>query len=609
MENMYLSTAEAENGFYPTPEKLADKLLVGIDWEAIRTVLEPSAGSGNLVDAVLYKLLVHSNSCYKEGEVTIDCIEFDPHLRSIIKYEYGGEHESELRDELDSLHEKERYNYDTRSIGGLTSHEKMRKHILDQEIRKRCAALVHVVHDDFLTFDSRKHYDLIVMNPPFSDGDAHLLKAIQMQQKHGGQLRCILNAETILNPCTNRRKLLKSKLDEIKAKIDFVDGAFSKAERRTDVRVAVISSSIPAPSIQSDIYERLRKAASIDDGPVTDVTDMTVTDFLSQIVSRYNVESDAGIALIQEYAAMRPYIAAEFEHGSREPYTTLTLCVGDTSHNFCGDVPNSNKYLRLVRAKYWRALFSNKEFVGKLTSNLREKYSNMVDSLSDYDFTLFNIQQIGMDMNAEINTGIQDTIVSLFDKLTQKYAWYPEIEKNVHYYNGWKTNKAHKINSKVIVPANGLFSSYSWSKPFDVGEAESLLGDIEKVFDYLDGDMTSNVNLRGVLNAACDIGQTRSIACKYFDVTLYKKGTAHIKFRNQELVDRFNIYCCRKKNWLPPTYGKKSYSNLTQEERTSVDGFNGSGEDGSGKESYERVCAKSAYYLSEPQQKVPMLTA
>ena len=40
------------------------------------------------------------------------------------------------------------------------------------------------------------------MNPPFSEGDKHLLKAINIM-KNGGQIVCILNAETIKNPYSN----------------------------------------------------------------------------------------------------------------------------------------------------------------------------------------------------------------------------------------------------------------------------------------------------------------------------------------------------------------------------------------------------------------------
>ena len=57
-------------------------------------------------------------------------------------------------------------------------------------------------------------YAAIVMNPPFSAGAAHLLKARDVMQD-GGKIRCLLNAETLRNPCTNERKELAAKLEEM----------------------------------------------------------------------------------------------------------------------------------------------------------------------------------------------------------------------------------------------------------------------------------------------------------------------------------------------------------------------------------------------------------
>jgi len=184
------------------------------------------------------------------------------------------------------------------------------------------------------------------------------------------------------------------------------------------------------------------------------------------------------------------------------------------------------------------------------------------------------------------------------------------VTKNIHYYNGWKTNKAHKINSKVILPANGMMASYSWTgDTFDMWKAKEVIGDIEKVFDYLDGNLSAQVDRDTVLDEANRIGQTKNIHFKYFDLTVYKKGTMHIKFTNQALVDRFNIYCCQKKKWLPPNYGKTTYGNMTGEEKAVVDGFHGDGTEGSGQKLYAEILTNSAYFLTDPVNSIPMLTA
>lgn len=602
-----VASEEARGGFYPTPPALSERLLSGIDWQTVENVLEPQAGKGNIVRTIMERYTAMRG--YGDRRLNVDCVEIDPYLRSILQYEFCGQRMHELNERIHQLDKKKEYDSEIRDYRKLNSVEAAEYRSLKREQEQLRRLDLHIVHDDFHTFQSRKHYDLIAMNPPFADGDAHLLKAIELQRRSGGMIRCILNAETIRNPYTNRRRFLVRKLQELEAEIKYVEGAFSDSERRTDVEVALITINIPAPKRESTIFDRLRRAAEVDEPTPNNVTEMTVADFMGQIVSRFNVEVDAGIELIREYEAMKPYLLESFEASSYN-YPTMTLCVGEPGRLSRGSTPSVNAYLRLVRTKYWAALFSNKEFVGKLTSNLREEYMKKVSAMADFDFTLFNIQQIAEQMNAEMGKGIQETIVALFDKLTEEHSWYPECAKNIHYYNGWKTNKVHKINSKVIIPTYGMFSSYSWHKDtFEVYQAECTISDIEKVFDYLDGNETASVDLHGVLLRACEAGQTRNIPCKYFDVTLYKKGTMHIKFRNQALVDRFNIYCCRKKNWLPPSYGKTAYKDMTAEERTVVDGFHGDGSEGAGEASYQVVMAKPAYYLAEPTKEMPMLMA
>ena len=592
-----ITTAEARQGFYPTPPAVIDKLLEGIDWYKIENILEPSAGKGNIVDGVAaaYEALGYR----RDEQLPVDCIEIDPYLRSILQYEYGGQHEEEMRKRIRDLEDSRKYNQQTHRYEFSTPTDAYEHKELKAEHGKRKAVMCRIVHDNFLTFNSRKRYGLIVMNPPFSNGDAHLLHAIEIQSRHGGRIRCVLNSETILNPYTNRRKVLCEKLIALGADVSYIDSAFSDGERKTDVRVAIIKIDIPTPETgESEIYERLKAATEVEEIQTDDVTDLAVADMLSEIVTRFRVEVDAGLALIREYRAMQPYLLRSLDKKDTYNKPILALRIdGDSEYTEL----NVNRYLRLTRRKYWEALFTNKEFTGQLTSNLREKYQGMVDKMQNYDFTVFNIKQIMVEMNAEMLKGIQETILALFDKLTEQHSWYPECAKNIHYYNGWKTNKAHKINSKVILPTYGMFSNYSWSKePFNLYEAERTISDIEKVFEYLDGNMSAHVSLHGVLQAAHDSGQTKNIQCKFFSVTLYKKGTMHIKFRDQRLVDRFNIYCCGKRGWLPPNYGRTAYADMSKESQDVVDGFNGNGTTGSGATAYAEIVKRNEYFLAEP---------
>lgn len=105
-----------------------------------------------------------------------------------------------------------------------------------------------------------KEYDLIVMNPPFSNGCKHLLKALEMQKRNGGAVICLLNAETLKNPCTNDRQDLQRKLAEYNAKIEYMQDAFLDAERKTAVEIALVKVQLPEVHRESFILEGLRKA-------------------------------------------------------------------------------------------------------------------------------------------------------------------------------------------------------------------------------------------------------------------------------------------------------------------------------------------------------------
>ena len=71
--------------FYPTPEWVADKMLEGIDWLMIESVLEPSAGKGDLIEWIKKAYKKDSYRRYGNRELDIDCVEIQPELQHILK--------------------------------------------------------------------------------------------------------------------------------------------------------------------------------------------------------------------------------------------------------------------------------------------------------------------------------------------------------------------------------------------------------------------------------------------------------------------------------------------------------------------------------------------
>lgn len=524
------------SGFYPTPSKLAGKMLSCVDWNGVFSILEPSAGKGDLADAVSRFVTSHRNSrriSFNENDTYIDCVERDSDLAALLRGK------------------------------GL-----------------------HVVHDDFLTFRSFKQYDLCIMNPPFDNGDEHLLHALSLMER-GGQIVCLLNAETIRNPYTNRRKVLVQNLHEHNARIEFIENAFRHAQRPTDVEIALVYVNIPRKENTSDILFSLRRASENGAENSEQTVYLASADWLQNMIDGFEFEAKLGEKLINEFAALRPYMDPGKDYG--EPLLSLKVGNRNTGNN----ATMLNSYLFGLRAKYWSNLLRRPELTEKMTSAMRQDYNSKVDSLSEYDFSRYNIETVMREIAHQLSRGVEDSILDLFDTFSAKHSWYPECENNIHYYNGWATNKAHKVGMKVIIPANGCCADKWKNEKLDTHRVNSLISDLERAMNYLDRGETS---FRMPVDRAVRIANMNDMNkadFTYFTCTFYKKGTCHIKFKPEasRIIDRLNIFAGQKKNWLPPTYGKKHYADMTAEEQVVIDDFQGA-------ESYEKTISDPSMLIT-----------
>lgn len=135
-----------------------------VDVKRVKTILEPSAGKGDLAETAVHGLAKRG----KKGRYIdtsyfdVDCIEKDVNLANILR---------------------------------------------GKDLR--------VVHDDFFTFHTHKKYDLIIMNPPFANAEFHILKALSIIERTGGQLVALCNANTIKHKATKEVDFLRRKIKEL----------------------------------------------------------------------------------------------------------------------------------------------------------------------------------------------------------------------------------------------------------------------------------------------------------------------------------------------------------------------------------------------------------
>ena len=559
--------SENDNQFYPTPASFLDKIF-GDFMPQMKVfeqenkynikVLEPSAGKGDIVKYI--KKHSGNESFYSYTRLPhcdIECIELDKTLQATLKGQ----------------------NF-------------------------------VVVYDDFLTFETYTKYDLIFMNPPFAEADKHLLKAIRMQERYGGRILCIMNAITLQNLNTLAKKEISRCLNKYKNVIKIYASPFTSydSERITDVDVAVVWIDIPTPFdlSSSTIFEKLDKAKEVklDNDGATEQHELIKLglDWISAYVMEYNEHVQSAIAFVKEYEAFRITYKTRFENIKSSKYDRpFNLKV------YGKDFESINILIERIRYDYWYALFSNPKFTAKLTYRMQQDLQSRLDTFKHYDFTEHNILVLMQEnANATIR-GVKEAIIGLFDNFT-KYAQYDGCD-NVHYYNGWKTNSAHKLNKKIIIPfynpwhrttrykfhegCYGYCTTDGYEYKLEEHEAIRDLSELAKTLNYLAGgvcEMQDMEDLSSIIKTNFAVGNAKNIKFKHFTVTFYKKGTCHLTFNNEELLEKFNLFVSQEKGWLPPSYGKKHYTEMEKAEQKVVDEFQGAA-------MYEKIMSQTDKYF------------
>jgi hypothetical protein len=110
----------------------------------------------------------------------------------------------------------------------------------NEDLKKILQTKCKVIESDFLNLTSDKvsHIDLIVMNPPFSADERHILHAYNIAPA-GCKIISLCNLSTLENAYTDTRKELKTLVDNL-GHWENLGDCFSEAERKTGVNVALI---------------------------------------------------------------------------------------------------------------------------------------------------------------------------------------------------------------------------------------------------------------------------------------------------------------------------------------------------------------------------------
>lgn len=394
-----------------------------------------------------------------------------------------------------------------------------------------------VLGADFLEYNEPCLFDLILMNPPFSMAVAHILKAWEFVNGDG-DLCALVNWETIANPYTAERQLLKKLISDY-GSVENIGRVFAKAERPTNIEIGLIRLKKPVKPISFSFDAGDFSTDGIEEKGFS-ANPLAHNDVIKNLVSRY----DAVIRVLQA------------RHKSQQE---LQFYLDGISSSYYGSSKDEesltrresfNSQVSAVKARFWGTVFTKTKLSEKGTSKFYKEFSSFAKSQTLMAFNEQNIREILEMFFLNQDQIMNDAIVDVFDKATAFH------EKNRLWTEGWKTNKSWRINKRIILPYGIVYEKdWGFKRNWGNDRAATFYGDLDKILLNLSGTRR-DWEFVG-LNQAIDKFTERMgkhtpepLESTFFKVRIFKKGTVHLDFKDLELLAKFNAAAAKGKMWL-----------------------------------------------------------
>ena len=458
--------------FFPTPPEVIDAMLEGYSPSG-KVIFEPSAGKGNIVDYLK-----------ANGAAEVIACETNNDLRTIL------------------------------------------------------AAKCRIVMNDFFTITSDKvsHIHAIIMNPPFSNADKHILHAWEIAPA-GCVIISLCNTETVNNPYQRSRAKLSTLIEEA-GHVKNLGNCFSEAERNTEVSVSVVYLTKPGAAYESEFDGFFMG----DDDPELHANAIMPYNFIRDLVQRY-------------IAAMKLY-DKQLDLGAQMSDLTSTFYKSDLAFSCSrnGMPVLRNNYQKDLQKNAWKYIFEKMNMQKLATRQLREDINKFVEQQTAIPFTMKNIYRMIDIVIGTTGQRMDKALLEVFDELTK------HSDENRFMVEGWKTNSHYLVGKKFIIPYI-CYQDQRWYKGesnIHMGSGYEKLEDLLKALCYISGDTYEKFE---TLYHTAVSGNQRPVYGEWFNwaywrVKAYKKGTMHFEFNDDELWGKFNQHIARIKGY--PLYEYKA---------------------------------------------------
>lgn len=455
--------------FYPTPPDVAAEMLDPLDLRG-KTILEPSAGSGSLVQ-----------ECIARGaEEVLWC-----------------EKEAKLRDILSSI------------TGATPTHS----------------------YQDFLQVHASdiSHVDMIVMNPPFSADEAHILHAWEIAPP-GCEIVSLCNWNTISGGRWGRRAELAAVIKGYGQQTNLGE-CFADSERPTRVEVGLIRLTKPGNKAGCDEFEGFflgpDDIEAQGEGLIHYRRSRDIVNRYVEACKIYDEQVAAGVRL----------------QGVLDGFFGKDLGLQVTLE---GAPVTRNRFRKDLQKAAWKHVFNEFLPAQMATSQLGKDINTFVEKQSQIPFTERNIYRMLQIIAGTQEQRLDRAIEEAIDNLT-KYT-----KENRYGVEGWVTNSGYMLNRRFI---QAYMAEVCWSgrgvsiKTY--GQQSDHIRDLIKACCFITGRPFEEVD-QPTKTEDSIFWPGEWYEWGFFKFKAHKKGTVHFEFIDTEVWAAVNARYAKIKGQVLP---------------------------------------------------------
>lgn len=400
---------------------------------------------------------------------------------------------------------------------------------INEDLRTILQSKCKVISDDFLkvTSDMVSHVDYIIMNPPFSADEKHILHAWDIAPE-GCTIIALCNYETLNNTRYSYRQELASIIKDYGNSENLGD-VFSSAERKTDVEIGLVKLYKPRTKSETEF-----EGFFMEEDEEEQYIGLQQYNFVRDCVNRY-------VGAVKIYDEQLE--SAKKMNSLTESFFSSKMALSMTNDN---TVVAREEYKKDLQKSAWNYIFGKMNMHKYSTKGLREDINLFVEKQTKIPFTMRNIYRM-----IEIVVGTQSqrmdkALLEVFDKLTERY------HENRYGVEGWKTNSHYLVNQKFIMPY--IAPQSRWGAYPDVNDRQSeIVDDFVKALCYINGkSWEPNDRFAAAVSYNKNIDWGKWFDFQFFEVKLFKKGTGHFKFKDRDIWATFNQHIARIKGYPLP---------------------------------------------------------